>query len=95
MPITFKIKIMQDIKKKIIYSAIGKTVKRLRGAKSQFMLGAEYDIPSSVLSDLERGVKDPQLTTLFKIAGAFDLSISEFMEELEKELPENFSVDDE
>ena len=86
---------MQDIKKKIIYSAIGKTVKRLRGTKSQFMLGAEYDIPSSVLSDLERGVKDPQLTTLFKIAGAFDLSISEFMKELEKELPENFTVNDE
>ena len=83
---------MQDNKKKIIFSAIAQTVKRLRGPKSQFMLGAEYDIPSSVLSDLERAVKDPQLTTLFKLAGAFNLSISEFMQELEKELPENFSV---
>ncbi len=95
MPITFKIKIMQEVKKKIIFSAIGKTVKRLRGNKSQFMLGAEYDIPSSVLSDLERGVKDPQLTTLFKLAGAFNISIAEFMQELEKELPENFSVNEE
>ena len=83
---------MQEAKKKIIFNAIAKTVKRLRGKKSQFMLGAEFDIPSSVLSDLERAVKDPQLTTLFKLAGAFDLSISQFMEELEKELPENFSV---
>jgi len=83
---------MQDSKKKIIFNAIAKTVKRLRGKKSQFMLGAEYDIPSSVLSDLERAVKDPQLTTLFKLAGAFNLSIAEFMVELEKELPENFSV---
>jgi len=83
---------MQDLKKKIIFMAIAKTVKRLRGKKSQFMLGAEYDIPSSVLSDLERAVKDPQLTTLFKLAGAFGLSISAFMSELEKELPENFSV---
>jgi len=83
---------MQDSKKKIIFNAIAKTVKRLRGKKSQFMLGAEYDIPSSVLSDLERAVKDPQLTTLFKLAGAFNLSIAEFMVELEKELPANFSV---
>lgn len=83
---------MQDVKKKIIFSAIAKTVKRLRGKKSQFMLGAEYDIPSSVLSDLERAVKDPQLTTLFKLSGAFGLTISQFMKELEKDLPENFSV---
>lgn len=86
---------MQDIKKKVICSSIAKTVKRLRGTKSQFMLGAEYDIPSSVLSDLERGGKDPQLTTLFKLAGAFGLSISQFMKELEKELPQNFSVNEE
>ena len=86
---------MQDVKKQIIYSAIARTVKRLRGSKSQFMLGAEYDIPSSVLSDLERGVKDPQLTTLFKLSGAFGLSISQFMKELEKELPQNFSVNEE
>ncbi len=86
---------MQDVKKKIIFEAIAKTIKRLRGNKSQFMLGAEYDIPSSVLSDLERAVKDPQLTTLFKLSEAFGLSISEFMQELEKELPKNFSVSEE
>lgn len=86
---------MQEAKKKIVFNAIAKTVKRLRGKKSQFLLGAEFDIPSSVLSDLERAVKDPQLTTLFKLAGAFGLSISQFMQELEKELPEKFSVCDE
>lgn len=86
---------MQDTKKKIIFKSIAKAVKRLRGKKSQFMLGAEYDIPSSVLSDLERGVKDPQLTTLFKLSAAFGMSISQFMREVEKDLPENFSVCDE
>lgn len=83
---------MQDVKKEIVFKAIAKTVKKLRGEKSQFLLGAEYDIPSSVLSDLERAVKDPQLTTLLKLANAFDLSISKFMEEFEKELPENFNI---
>lgn len=86
---------MQEAKKQLIYKAIARTIKRLRGTKSQFMLGAEYDIPSSVISDIERAVKDPQLTTLFKISSAFGLSISEFMQELEKELPENFSVSEE
>lgn len=86
---------MQDIKKNIVLNSIAKTVKRLRGKKSQFILGAEYDIPSSVLSDLERGVKDPQLTTLLKLARAFDMSISKFMVELEKDLPKNFTICDE
>ena len=86
---------MQDVKKKIIYTAVGNTVKRLRGKKSQFMLGAEYDIPSSVLSNLERGMKDPQLTTLVKLASAFSLTISDFCAEIEKELPKNFSVNEE
>ena len=39
---------MQEGKKKLICNALAKTVKRLRGKKSQFILGAEYDIPSSV-----------------------------------------------
>lgn len=86
---------MQQKNKKIILAAIAQTVKKLRGTKSQFMTGAEFDIPSSVISDIERGVKDPQLTTLMKLSRAFGLSISEFMKQFEKELPSNFSVCDE
>lgn len=86
---------MQAKKKTIILNAIAKTVKKLRGDKSQFMLGAEFDIASSIISDLERGVKDPQLTTLMKFACAFGLKISEFMAEFEKELPTDFLVCDE
>lgn len=51
---------MQEVKKKVICKALASAVKRLRGKKSQFILGAEYDIPSSVISDIERAVKDPQ-----------------------------------
>lgn len=85
---------MQDKKKKIIMQSLSKTVKRLRGDKSQFMLGAEFDIPSSVISDIERGIKDPQLTTIFKLANAFSMTSSEFLLEIEKMLPKNFTVDD-
>ena len=83
---------MQVGKKKIIFGSLAKAVKRLRGTKSQFILGAEYDIPSSVISDIERAVKDPQLTTLFKLSSAFGMSVSQFMQELEKELPKDFSI---
>ena len=86
---------MKEKKKKIILKAIAQTVKKLRGNKSQFMLGAEFDIPSSVISNLEREIKDPQLTTLMKFSSAFGLTISQFMKEFEKELPLNFSIYDE
>lgn len=86
---------MQAKKRQLILNALAKTSKRLRGGKSQFMLGAEYDIPSSVISDLERGVKDPQLTTLIKLSSAFGLKTSEFMQEFEKELPTDFTPYDE
>ena len=85
---------MQVDKKKIILQTIAKVVKKLRGGKSQYLLGAEYDISTSLLSNLERGLKDPQLTTLFNLANAFNISLTEFIQLIEKELPENFTVDD-
>lgn len=86
---------MQEYKKKIVRESIAKTVKKLRKNKSQYLHGAEYGIASSILSDIERGVKDPQLTTLLKLAHSFELSISKFMAEFEKELPDKFFNDDE
>ena len=85
---------MQEYKKTYIKQALAKTVKRLRGNKSQFMLGAEFDIPSFVISDIERGVKDPQLTTLFKFANAFNIKPSVFIKEIERDLPDNFNICD-
>ena len=91
---TVKNKYMQDDKKRIILNAVAKATKKLRGTKSQYLLGAEYDISTSLLSTLERGLKDPQLTTLFNLAYAFNISVSEFMQKIESELPKNFTLDD-
>lgn len=41
---------------------------------------------------IERGLKDPQLTTLMKISEALDLKLSDFIKIFEKELPEDFSL---
>ena len=80
---------MQD-KKKIILNALSKTVKDLRGSRSQFLFASENDISTSIISTIERGLKDPQLTTLIKLAEAFGMSFSDFAKEIEKNLPANF-----
>lgn len=79
-------------KKKMICDAVGQVFKRLRGDKSQFLIGAEYDISTSLLHSLEKGNKDPQFTTVFKIAQALGVSPTEFVGQVEKELPEGFSL---
>ena len=82
---------MQD-KKKCILSALAKTLKELRGERSQFIVASENDIPISILSTAERGIKDPQLTTIYKLAEAYNLSFSEFAKLIEKNLPKDFSI---
>ena len=77
-------------KKKIILEALAKTLKDLRGAQSQFRFCSENDISKDVISKCERAVKDPQLTTLCKIAEGFDLSFSELALRIENNLPHNF-----
>jgi len=81
-----------DDKKEIIKQALAELVKELRGNKSQFIFASENDISSSIISNIERGLKDPQLTTIFKIAEAFDLSCDEFIKLLIKKLPKDFSL---
>lgn len=78
--------------KELVNKALAKTIKELRGEKSLFIVCSESDIPLSVLSTVERGIKDPQLTTVFRIAEAFDLSVVEFLERVCKKLPKNFEM---
>ena len=81
-------------KKKIILMALAKTLKDLRGAKSQFMFSSENDICIDIISKCERSLKDPQLTTLYKIAEGFNMSFPEFAAEIDKNIPSNFSLID-
>ncbi len=82
----------QEDKKKIIRTAAGRILKRLRKNKSLYLLSMEYDISTSLLNSLERGLKDPQLTTIFKLAEALGVKASEFVKIIEDELPENFTL---
>ena len=81
-------------KKKLIMKILGENVIRLRGEKSQFILASENDISSSIISTIERGLKDPQLTTFFKIAEALNVKPFELLQEIEQKLPKDFSLID-
>ena len=81
---------MQTDNKQQIRNSLAKVMKRLRGVKSQFIFSSENEIPLSIISTAERGLKDPQLTTLFKLAEAYNLSLSEFIKMIENELPKGF-----
>ena len=83
---------MQEEKKKLICKVAGQALKMLRGEKSLYMLSAEYEISTSLLSSLERGLKDPQLTTVFKLSEALGIKASDFVKIIEQELPNGFSL---
>lgn len=82
---------MQYLKqKKLIKQALSKVVKKLRGEKSNFIFGSENDISTSILSSIENGKKDPQLTTIFRLAEAFNISAGDFVKMINAELPKDF-----
>jgi|GluameStandDraft_1065615.scaffolds.fasta_scaffold01184_32 transcriptional regulator with XRE-family HTH domain len=82
----------QEDKKKLIRTAAGKILKKLRGNKSLYILSMEYEISTSLLNSLERGLKDPQLTTVFKLSEALGVQASDFVKMIEEELPEGFTL---
>ncbi len=81
-------------KKKLLLNTVGKIVKKIRQQKRKGILlhSYEYDIPSSSLNLIERGERDAQLTTLWKIANSLGLSFGEFVSMVEKQLPEDFTL---
>ncbi len=59
-------------------------MKRLRDAAglSQEQLGERCDMHLSAISRLERGLRDPQLTTIARLAGALEVTPSELIEDV-------------
>ncbi|MBS5802171.1 MAG: helix-turn-helix transcriptional regulator [Brachyspira sp.] len=84
------------IKKQELLSIIGQLIKekRIEKEKGILLLGYEYDVSGSSIMLLERGQRDVQVTTLWKLANAFGMSFSEFIQEVEARLPEGFKLID-
>lgn len=83
-----------DPQKALLLKVIGDIIKEKRTAQNKGILlfGYEYDISNSSIMLLERGQRDVQVTTLWKLANAFGMSFSEFIQEVESRLPEGFKL---
>lgn len=80
-------------KKSILQVAIGKVIlkKRTELGKGINKFSFEYDIGNGLLSRLENGKSDIKISTLWKLANAFDIKFSDLAMQIEEELPENFN----
>ncbi|CDE61692.1 transcriptional regulator XRE family [Fusobacterium sp. CAG:439] len=83
-------------KRQILLNAIGEIIheKREKIGKGILLHSYEYDLSSSSLSLLEKGERDPQITTLWKIVNSLDMSFKEFISLLCKKLPDDFKMTD-
>ncbi len=70
-----------------IRSALGTAIRVARAQRgwSQKTLAHLAELERSHISDIERGLTDPGVQTLEKIAGAFGLNVSELLAEAERE----------
>lgn len=64
----------------------GRVLRRLRLAAgfTQEQLGHETGLQRNYVSLMERGVNQPTITTLFKLAAVLNISASEMIAEVEK-----------
>lgn len=87
---------INDSKKSELLAVIGQLLKEKRKEKDKgiLLLGYEYDISASSIMQLERGNRDVQITTLWKLANALGLSFTEFAREVESRLPNGFKLID-
>ena len=83
-------------KKKLLLTAIGGIIheKRKSAGKGLLLHAYEFDVPSNSLDFIEKGIRDPQITTLWKIVNSLGMDFSDFITELYKRLPEDFSLID-
>ena len=80
---------MQD-RRQELQRAIAKVVKSHR-TKSITKSADEIGMGKSIWADLENGIKDPQFSTLWRIAEGLDIKLHDLVIEIEEELGENFS----
>ena len=81
---------MQDKKQKL-QTILGKIIKKNRQNKSINRLSNEIELSKSIWSDLEKGKKDIQFSTLWRIAEVLEIIPSFLVKEIEDEMGVDFS----
>ena len=69
-----------------ICKLLGSLVKELSRNKKKSILAYESDLPRSVVHYIMEGVKDPQLTTFWRLAVGLEMKPSELLALLEKKV---------
>lgn len=61
------------------HARFGEAVKAVRKEKqlTQTQVSARMGVPATFLSDIERGIRNPSLTTLYSLTKALDVKLSE------------------
>lgn len=67
---------------------------RVMQNKSISLICNETDMTKSLWADLEHAIKDPQLTTLWRISEALEIPLSQIIKELEYSLGKDFKFID-
>ena len=86
----------QKQKNKIeLQTTLGQIIKkyRLERKKSISLISAEIGMTKSMWADMEKGIKDPQFSTLFRMSEGLDISLVKIIKELYEILPEDFTFD--
>ena len=78
-------------KKEKLLKALGKLIRQRRTALSisQEELGFRANIDRTYISGLERGIRNPTLTILIKVAQALEVPVSELISNIENEARKN------
>jgi len=76
---------------------LGETIKQIRMSKnlSCTKFAYQFDIDKGNLNRIENGIIDCKFTTLWKIAEALDIKLIDLIKILERNLGDNFKLDDE
>lgn len=67
---------------------------RNKQSKSISKISAEIAMTKSMWTDLEKGIKDPQLSTIWRISEALNVPIDILIKELKEKLGKDFTLID-
>lgn len=77
-----------------IFEVLAKVLKREREkqGKSQRLLADEFELQHSLICRLEKGANEPKFISLWSVAEALGMKLSDLIKLVEDELPSGFSL---
>lgn len=86
---------IQKEKLEIFKQALSRALKKITSGTSASTIAASYDISPAIISKIHNGKKDPQMSTFYRIAEAYQIDPAEFTSMIFAELPKGFMFTEE